>query len=336
MKINNKIRAMAFVNNSISADILQKALKIDKIYPSECYVVMLRASAELPSDFTRQVSQPVKVGGLNNYICMLKFYRQQILLIKKLMTEGLEEIYIVNIDNIICANSLILAKNSNNKTRVSVVAEGFMNYQDITAKNRSTLNIGLKKIMAYIIGAHYPSPKGHLSGSYSDGVRRVFSYPGYGLKSPQEKIKHVALPVVKIEVEVCESEALIVLTGIYQWMSKEDFAEFSLGFQSWINSQNYTKVYYKPHPNYDSGGIEDGVVNKTKWMEVGSVEKLAGKIPVRTVIGFCTTALATLKQIRPDLRVIDWGSNFYVRAAYKGDRSVVEVLERAGVEIVPD
>jgi hypothetical protein len=41
----------------------------------------------------------------------------------------------------------------------------------------------------------------------------------------------------------------------------------------------------------------------------------------------------TLKLMRPDLRCIDFGSDFYCRTAYRGDYSVVEFLMGSGVEV---
>jgi hypothetical protein len=64
------------------------------------------------------------------------------------------------------------------------------------------------------------------------------------------------------------------------------------------------------------------------------VEMMAGEIAAARVVGFCTTALVTLKLIRPDLTCIDFGSDYYCDKAYHGDRSIIDVLRNGGVEIV--
>jgi len=43
----------------------------------------------------------------------------------------------------------------------------------------------------------------------------------------------------------------------------------------------------------------------------------------------------TLRQIRPDLEIIDFGHDFYAQAADHGDPSIKAVLKASGVTIVP-
>ncbi|MFN0069113.1 MAG: hypothetical protein ACKVYV_15940, partial [Limisphaerales bacterium] len=91
----------------------------------------------------------------------------------------------------------------------------------------------------------------------------------------------------------------------------------------------------KPHPNYPPSEYQRKLLEPYELVtERGSVEELAGKLDAATVVGTCTTALFTLKLMRPGLRCVDFGSDVYVPHAYFGDDSVVKTLAGVGVEIV--
>ena len=126
---------------------------------------------------------------------------------------------------------------------------------------------------------------------------------------------------------------MIVLNGIAQWMTVEAFATFKQSFGSWVRAQGYRRILVKRHPIYDSGGIEAILPPHEIVSDVRNLEQMAVDITASTIVGYCTTGLMTLKLLRPDLKCIDWGSDFYCRHAYHGDYSIVPVLQLSGVEI---
>ena len=74
-----------------------------------------------------------------------------------------------------------------------------------------------------------------------------------------------------------------------------------------------------------------------RYEEVGSgltTEEMAADLEAGTIIGTCCTALVTLKLIRPDLKCIDFGSDYYCEHAYHGDNSVKTLLSATGVTLV--
>jgi len=336
--MNSEIRAIALINNSVSADVLEKVLLIDNIKLEECYVVKLRASAALSRNHPNAFVQPAVGYSIHHLFKLAAFYFNQRSAIDRLLGQqnSIAEVYIVNADNLLCAHIINKIKVGlyTHHVRLSVLAEGFMNYQDITASNRSAVKNLLKLIGARLLGIRYTTPKAHLSGSYESCVHRVFGYWMSGLKAPAWKATTVPLPRVEVTVTPVPNSALIIMTGIHQWMSAEDFSRFKQRFIEWVQRRNFSCVYVKAHPNYKDGGIEAGLRDTTRWGDGRPLEKLAGEIPSATVIGFCTTALATIRQIRSDLEVIDWGSDLYVDSAYAGDTSVVTVLNALGVRLV--
>src|SRR5690606_26386989 len=56
--------------------------------------------------------------------------------------------------------------------------------------------------------------------------------------------------------------------------------------------------------------------------------------PRGTIVSTNCTALVTLRMLRPDLRCVDYGADFYCRHAYYGDESVLAPLRATGVELV--
>ena len=90
----------------------------------------------------------------------------------------------------------------------------------------------------------------------------------------------------------------------------------------------------KKHPR-SSGGMIEALLER--YEEVGSglaAEEMATNLEAGTIIGTCSTALVTLKLIRPDLKCIDYGSDYYCEYAYHGDNSVKTLLSATGVTLV--
>lgn len=62
---------------------------------------------------------------------------------------------------------------------------------------------------------------------------------------------------------------------------------------------------------------------------------MAGDIGAGVVIGPGTTPLVTLKLMRPELRCVDFGADYYVPIVYKGGFGATPLFEAVGVESVP-
>lgn len=332
-------RALLFVTNGISATMGRAALERDGHDLSETVLVRQRrvaldwadACAET-IDFTGKPALNM-VGQVNQIGFTWTLVRRMRALLK---AGSLRDIYIPNIDNLMTSHILSLVERGDiaGAPRLSVITEGLMNYQEIGIADRAGWRWRIKPILAGLLGLRYRQPSSHLSGAFEPAVTRVIAYSDAGLKAPPEKVSVIPYPRVEPRVAPDPAAALLIITGIGQWMEPEQFARFRDSFAEWMNRQGFDRIFYKPHPHYDGGGIERLIANAVPLGDSRSLEAIAAEIPAQTVIGYCTTGLVTLKMQRPDLRLIDWGSDFYCEHAYHGDRSVVDVLRNAGVEIV--
>jgi hypothetical protein len=109
---------------------------------------------------------------------------------------------------------------------------------------------------------------------------------------------------------------------------------FARAFVAWVEGSGYRKIQVKKHPRA-SGGMIEALLER--YEEVGSgltAEEMATNLEAGTIIGTCSTALVTLKLIRPDLKCIDYGSDYYCEYAHHGDKSVKTLLSAAGVTLV--
>jgi hypothetical protein len=330
---------MMFVTNGISAEMGRAAATRDGYTLADVVLVKQRNVALDWENDCAEVIAFTGVAHLNllGQVNQIGFYRNLLSRMRALLRGGtLTDIYLPNVDNlvnnhILCSSQLGLLPGT---PRVSIIAEGLMNYQDIDVRDRAGWRWRIKPLLAYIMGLRYQQPTGHLSGAYEPAIARVFSYSDIGLKAPPERITIVPYPRVEPTEAAAPDVALLVMTGIAQWMTAEAFAQFKEAFVTWLNAQGFSKVLVKPHPNYPGGGIEEAIDRAEPLGDPRRLEALAASMPAATVIGYCSTGLVTTKMQRPDLRVIDWGSDFYCEHAYHGDRSVVAVFESAGVEIV--
>ena len=264
----------------------------------------------------------------------LKFYRAAASLLRRLLKSGdINTIYVINSDNLL-TNHVMSWAGKHPEAEVCVLAEGLMNYQDIQIRNRAWWRSAYKSLFSPLLGLSWRTPKGHLSGSFEPAVSRVIGFAP-GLIAPQEKVEVIPFPVVAPARPPQSDVALIAYTGIWQWMTEEKFKLFAESFVAWLKSRNYRKLLVKPHPHYSEGPLEQMMPEHEVVKETRSLEDMAADIDAATVIGFNCTALVTLKMIRPDLRCIDYGFDFYSVEAYNGDRSVEEILRASGVELIP-
>jgi hypothetical protein len=330
------VKALALLSNGISASMLEAALEHDGYHFADVAVIAARrlqhswkSRCDNFVEFNKAPS--LKISGQIN---TLDFYREAVKVMKMaLRSQRLTDIYIANADNLISNHMLRWAERHPN-VRVSVVAEGFMNYQEIGLTNRARWRWRIKPIMAAAMGLRYRQPKTHLSGSFEPRINRVISFSAYGLKAPTDRILILPLPITGDRCPPNPDKVLVVLTGIGQWMAPQDFATFKQSLGHWIRSLGAKVIVVKRHPNYPSGGIEDQFGDFTYLEDQRGLEMMAGDIDAGRVIGFCSTALVTLKLLRPELTVIDFGSDFYCEKAYHGDRSIIDVLSNGGVDIV--
>lgn len=333
------IRALVLVSNSISAAMARHALEMDGYNLSEVALIKLR---QMDLEWSKACAVSLDYGRkpsltLQGQIKVAGFYARAIRVLKRcLALPGLQDIYLANVDNILCNHALRRHQSGRLRKpiRVSIVAEGFMNYQDIATKDRAAWRWKVKPWIAATLGLTYAHPQGHLSGSFEPGVSRVFAYSPIGLQAPPERFVEANFPASPVIRSPDPSTALVVLTGIGQWMQPAQFEQFKAAFTAWVNGLGFDKVLYKSHPYYPSGGIEDQLINAEPLKDPRRLEDMSGEIPAATIIGYCTTGLVTLRLMRPDLRIIDWGSDLYCEYAYHGDRSIVSVLRSAGVEVV--
>lgn len=329
------IKAVAFLNNDISADLTRRDLAERGITPSEVAVILGR---ELDQPWLADCAEVLRYGAaaalnLAGQVKFVGFYRAAARLIARVQQMGgLRDVYIVNNDNLLTSHLLWLAQDPS--ITATVVAEGLMNYQDITAHNRAAWRWRVKPMIATALGLHYRRPTSHLSGAFEPVVNRVVSFAAPGLKAPPEKVVVYPLTLVTEYAPTDHRVALLVHTALWQWMPEADYRRFAEAFANWIRAQDFTKLYTKPHPRYPTGMITDLLPNHEVIVDPRAVEDLAGTLEAGTVLGTCCTALATLKMIRPDLECVDYGADFYLPHAYRGDRSVLELFNAVGVRSV--
>jgi hypothetical protein len=246
----------------------------------------------------------------------------------------LRDIYVVNNDNLICSHLISLAARSPG-VELSIVCEGLMNYQDITVANRAAWRWRVKPVLAALLGLRYRRPVGHLSGAYDSAVTRVVAFARPGLKAPPEKV--VVYPFEALDGPAAgrADVALIAHCALWQWMAEDKYRPFAEGFADWVRKQGFSKIYAKPHPRYPTGYLEDLLPEHEVLHTDKSLEDLAGGLDMGVIIGTCTTALVTLKLLRPSLLCVDYGGDYYTEHAYRGDTSILELFRSLDIKTVP-
>lgn len=334
----NGCRAIAFVNNAISLRLLDLALERDGVARSEVVLICGRQIVvEAKDEFLSvlEYGRKPSLKAIGQYKVLGFFIRGASIIRKALKSTGLQEIYIVNNDNLLTSHILNWAKlNFEKRVRISVLAEGIMNYQDIGLDDRASWRWLVKPVLAKILRLNYTQPTTHLSGSFESEVSRVISFTEHGLKSPSQKIVVLKFPIKFGIAKVDHSELLILHTGLWQWMAADKYLSLAQMFAAWVVKGKFNRIAAKPHPHISTGVIE-GLLPPHELVTVkAGVEHMAEFITAGTVVGTCCTALATLKIMRPDLRCVDYGSLYYCEHAYHGDQSVRTLLSSVGVELI--
>jgi len=328
------ITTIAFLNNAISAQLTRRDLSERNIPLSEVAVILGR---DVEEPWLAQCARVVAYGGRPESTLLgqrrfVAFFREAASLLRQLFASGaLRRAYIVNNDNILSAHILEMARRQ--PLEVSVVAEGLMNYQDITVKNRAGWRWRVKPVVSAALGLRYRRPAGHLSGAYDPVVDRIVTFTLGGMKGPAEKMCVLPLPAATPRVVAEPDVGLIVHTGLWAWMSPESYRPLAEAFADYVRAAGFRKLYAKPHPRVETG-ILDQLLPPHEIIDTRlSLEEIAGDLEAGTVLGTCCTGLVTLKLMRPELHCIDFGGEYYCRHAYGGDYSVLEMMRGAGIDL---
>lgn len=337
MKSVRDVTTVVAINNAISAELARQDLLVREIPLSSVALILLR---DISEPWMEQCAVMLRypgppVAGFFGQWRFLDFYQSAARLLRDLEKSScVREIFLVTNENLIAAHLLSMAKNHPSIT-VTVVAEGIMNFQEIGIANRARWRWRVKPVIARLLGFRYRKPDGHLSGAFEPRVNRVLSFSREGLKAPREKI--VVRPFRPLR-PVRQSDprvALVMLTGLNQLMEPTSFEFFARAFLAWIEDAGFRKIQVKKHPRSSGGLIEEFLLER--YEEVGgglTAEEMAADLEAGTIVGTCSTALVTLKIIRPDLTCIDFGSDYYSQHAYRGDNSVKTLLSATGVTLV--
>lgn len=331
------IDTIVFVNNEISSAIAEAVLAERGIALDRVAVVVMR---KLNHPWLDRCAKRVDYGVQPSFrmagqVRLIGYYRAAAKLIRTLLASGdIKLVMLINNDNVL-TNHVFAVAAKHSEMEIAVLAEGIMNYQDIQLRNRDGWRTKIKPVFAGLLGLKWREPTRHLSGSLEPETDMVYSFAPDHLVAPPEKVRTVAFPQVPPSAPADPDAAMIVMTGLHLWMSEDQFAEFQDRFTAWLGTLPYKHFYLKRHPRASESPLLDRLQHCEVIGEGVSIEAMAGDIPAATVIGFCCTGLVTLRLIRPDLRCLDFGSDYYCDAAYFGDRSVAHLLSGVGVELVP-
>jgi len=331
------IETVVFVNNALSARLAHDDLVRREIPLRRVAVFALR---RLQADWFDECGLVLRyerpaVHSFSRQLGATGFYLRAARGVRTLLRGGkVRRIYLVNNDNLLTNHALEWAR-STTDCEVIVVVEGLMNFQDIRLRNRQAWRSRVKVVAAPLLGLSWSAPTTHLSGACDPRVDRVLTFERRGLKAPTEKIdEHRLVPLAPPAGKEART-VLVALSGIWQWITAEEDEVLSRGFVEWLASQAFERVLVKPHPNVAGGALERLLPPHERLDTRESLEDLAGWLTAGTVAGICCTALVTLKQLRPDLRCVDYGGEFYCERGYFGDRSVVDLMQAVGVAVVP-
>jgi len=330
------IRVIVFITNAISAELAKRVLEADKVPFGEVGLIVGRNIVVPWADDCAEVvhygvAASLKLAG---QIRTLGFYRNGSAAVRRWLAAGeVREIYLANIDNLL-TNHMLQWLRHGGKAKLTVLSEGLMNYQVIGIDDRAGWRWQVKPFVAALLGLNYAIPKQHLSGAFEPECGRVIAFAAPHIQAPPEKVQVLPFDIITPTEPPELGTVLVVITGIAQWMTVEAFERFADAFGAWFRTLNAKRVLVKFHPHYPSGGIENRLGPFETVTDKRSVEGMAADINAEAVVGFCTTALVTLKLRRPDIRCVDFGNDFYCEYAYHGDRSVVAFLAASGIEIV--
>ncbi|BCI51719.1 hypothetical protein NIIDNTM18_09970 [Mycolicibacterium litorale] len=329
------IRALAVVNNHISLNMLLADLGARGIAPNETFIIGTR-QMDLPDNLGGKLDYPGKhemgVLGQRRFI---GFYRHATrILNRQLASPALQHLYVINNDNLLTSHLLETALRDGRE--VTVVVEGLMNFLDSGVHNLDSWRLKIKPVLTRLLGLRYVTPVGHQSGAFHPAVRRVVSFSRDGLRAPPEKVVLRRWPIEAAPSLPPDPDVgLVVHTALARFMSEAQYRVFAEGYANWISAQNFRRLYTKPHPRSEDPLLESLLPPHEVINDDRPIEDMAGDIAAGVVVGPGTTPLVTLKLMRPELRCIDFGADYYVPIVYQGGIGATPLFEAAGVERVP-
>jgi hypothetical protein len=325
---------LAVINNHISLHMLLADLAARGIERQDVCVIASR-EIDLPGDLGEVLEYPgMPEQGMFAQRRFISFYRKAArLLRRKLKSKQLRHLYIVNNDNLLCSHILRTAVPGG--PDVTIVAEGLMNFLDAGAHNLAAWRLRVKPGISRLLGLRYAPPTGHQSGAFDPAVSRVVSFSADGLRAPADKVVLRTWPIVALQsVEPAPDVGLIVHTALANLMPEEQYRIFAQGYAQWVTDQNFRKLYSKRHPRSSDPLLESLLPPHEVIEDPRAIEDLAGDLPAGVIIGPGTTPLVTLKLMRPELRCIDFGADFYVPIVYQGGVGASPLFDAAGIERV--
>jgi len=330
-------RAILIINNPISADVSRMALAADGIRPQEVTLITLRRTRRLWFDQCREVlhypaNPSLRMMGQWPFLGF--YWRAAQILTRELRSPHLQEIYIVNNDNLL-TNHALAWRRQGGKARITVISEGLMNYQDIQLRNRAAWRHHTKRLIAGSLGLLTHPVTGHLSGAFDSSVSRVISFVATGIFAPKEKVVILPFQPVAPAITPQPNTLLYVETALWQWMPQDQWHPIARALAAWIRQQAPSRLLVKEHPSYPACPVLRSLLPSFKILPRGqSIEEMAASIEASHVVGTCCTGLVTLRLLRPDLQISDFGANRYIPAAYNNDFSVVNLMREVGVNVV--
>ncbi|WP_179473022.1 hypothetical protein [Mycolicibacterium vinylchloridicum] len=326
------IRALAIVNNHISLNMLLADLAARDIALAETWLIGTR-QMDLPDGFGGVLEYPAKHEmGLLGQRRFIRFYHQATQIInRELASPALRHIYVINNDNLLTSH--LLETSLRDGREVTVVVEGLMNFLDSGVHNLDSWRLRIKPLLTRLLGLRYVTPVGHQSGAFHPAVTRVVSFSRDGLRAPPEKVVLRRWPIEAASAAPPDPDVgLVVHTALARFMTDDEYRVFAEGYAGWIAAQNFRRLYAKRHPRSEDPLLESLLPPHEVIDDDRPIEDMAGDITAGVVIGPGTTPLVTLKLMRPELRCIDFGADYYVPIVYQGGVGAAPLFEAAGVE----
>ena len=262
------------------------------------------------------------------------FYRQAARTVRRLLTSPeLVHIYLINNDNLLTSH--LLESSLRDGREVTVVVEGLMNFLDAGAHNLDPWRLRVKPLLSRLLRLRYVPPAGHQSGAFHPAVTRVVSFSSEGLRAPADRIIIRRWPIEAAPAAPPEHDVgLVVHTALSRLMPDEQYRIFAEGYAEWIAAQNFRRLYAKRHPRSEDPLLESLLPPHEVIDDDRPIEDMAGELAAGVIMGPGTTPLVTLKLMRPELRCIDYGADYYVPIVYRGGVGATPLFEAAGVERV--
>ncbi|WP_437229282.1 hypothetical protein SH661x_001357 [Planctomicrobium sp. SH661] len=261
------------------------------------------------------------------------YYRAARLIKALLKGNSLRQVLIINNDNLLCNHVLRWCETSSG-VELLTVAGGLMNFQDIQAKNRESWRMAVKSTLARLLGLKWRMPNSHLSAVFEPAVHQLLSFTDKFIVTGGKPVYVIPFPVVTPAVRPDPGTVLYLETYIWHWMPEEVFKPFAEAFAAWVHSLKPTRLLVKEHPSFPGHPYLRSLLPTYELWGAGCpMETLAAEVPASTVVGHCSTATVTLKMLRPDIRCMDFGANFYEMIAYFGDSGARQFMESVAIEI---